>query len=93
LCSPGCTGTSSVVQAGLELRDPPASAFQELALKVGYITTAGQATVPNVSKCVNSYSENGIKIPLHQSSLSLFPTSSYLHPPIVYFGSMQISLI
>ena len=26
LCSPGCPGTHSVDQAGLELRDPPASA-------------------------------------------------------------------
>jgi hypothetical protein len=26
LCSPGCPGTHSVVQAGLELRNPPASA-------------------------------------------------------------------
>jgi len=27
LCSPGCSGTYSVDQAGLKLRDPPASAF------------------------------------------------------------------
>jgi hypothetical protein len=27
LCSPGCPGTHSVDQAGLELRDLPASAF------------------------------------------------------------------
>jgi hypothetical protein len=26
LCSPGCSGTHSVDQADLELRDPPASA-------------------------------------------------------------------
>jgi hypothetical protein len=26
LCSPGCPGTYSVDQAGLEIRDPPASA-------------------------------------------------------------------
>jgi hypothetical protein len=30
LCSPGCPGTHSVDQAGLELRNPPASASQEL---------------------------------------------------------------
>jgi hypothetical protein len=28
LCSPGCPGTHSVDQAGLELRNPPASASQ-----------------------------------------------------------------
>ena len=34
LCSPGCPGAHSVDQAGLDLRDPPASAFQVLGLKV-----------------------------------------------------------
>jgi hypothetical protein len=34
LCSPGCPGTQSVDQAGLELRNPPASASQMLGLKV-----------------------------------------------------------
>jgi hypothetical protein len=33
LCSPGCSGTHSVDQAGLELRNPPASASQVLGLK------------------------------------------------------------
>jgi hypothetical protein len=33
LCSPGCTGTHSVDQAGLELRNLPASASQVLGLK------------------------------------------------------------
>jgi hypothetical protein len=33
LCSPGCPGTHSVDQAGLELRNPPASAPQVLGLK------------------------------------------------------------
>ncbi|GAB1295570.1 TBC1 domain family member 15 [Apodemus speciosus] len=35
LCSPGCPGTHSVDQAGLELRNPPASASQVLGLKYG----------------------------------------------------------
>jgi hypothetical protein len=39
LCSPGCLGTHSVDQAGLELRNPPASASQVLGLKA-CITTA-----------------------------------------------------
>jgi hypothetical protein len=34
LCSPGCPGTHSVDQAGLKLRDLPASASQVLGLKV-----------------------------------------------------------
>jgi hypothetical protein len=34
LCNSGCLGTHSVDQAGLELRDPPASASQVLGLKV-----------------------------------------------------------
>jgi hypothetical protein len=33
LCSPGCPGTNSVDQAGLELRSPPASASRVLGLK------------------------------------------------------------
>jgi hypothetical protein len=33
LCSPGCPGTHSVDQAGLELRNPPASASRVLGSK------------------------------------------------------------
>jgi hypothetical protein len=33
LCSPGCSGTHPVDQAGLELRNSPASASQLLGLK------------------------------------------------------------
>jgi hypothetical protein len=33
-CSPGCPGTHSVDQAGLKLRNSPASASQVLGLKV-----------------------------------------------------------
>jgi hypothetical protein len=39
LYSPGCPGTHSVDQAGLELRNPPVSASQVLGLKA-YNTTA-----------------------------------------------------
>jgi hypothetical protein len=35
LCNPGCPGTHFVDQAGLELRNPPASASQVLGLKCG----------------------------------------------------------
>jgi hypothetical protein len=40
LCSPGCPGTHSIDQAGLELRNLPASASQVLGLKV--CTTTAQ---------------------------------------------------
>jgi hypothetical protein len=40
LCSPGCPGTHSVDQAGLELRNPPAPASQVLGLKACTITAS-----------------------------------------------------
>jgi hypothetical protein len=40
LCSPGCSGTHFVDQAGLELRNPPASVSQVLGLKA-WATTPG----------------------------------------------------
>ncbi|EDL29934.1 mCG148039 [Mus musculus] len=39
LCSPGCPGTHFVDQAGLELRNPPASDSQVLGLKTCATTT------------------------------------------------------
>jgi hypothetical protein len=47
LCSPGCPGTNSVDQAGLELRNPPASASQVLGLKA-CATMPGQSYFFNV---------------------------------------------
>jgi hypothetical protein len=44
LCSPGCPGTYSVDQAGLKLRNLPASASQVLGLKA-CATTPGSVTV------------------------------------------------
>jgi hypothetical protein len=41
LCSPGCPGTHFVDQAGLELRNPPASASRVLGLKA-CATTPGR---------------------------------------------------
>ena len=41
LCSSGCPGTHSVDQAGLKLRNPPASVSQVLVLKA-CVTTARQ---------------------------------------------------
>ena len=42
LCSPGCSGTHSVDHAGLELRNPPASASQMLGLKACVCVTTVQ---------------------------------------------------
>jgi hypothetical protein len=44
LYSPGCPGNHSVDQAGLELRNPPASASQVLGLKT-CTTTAWQIEI------------------------------------------------
>ena len=44
LYRPGCPGTHSVDQGGLELRNPPASASQVLGLKV-YVTTPSYLVV------------------------------------------------
>jgi hypothetical protein len=44
LCSPGCPGTHSVDQAGLKLRNLPASASQVLGLKA-CTTTPGWASL------------------------------------------------
>jgi hypothetical protein len=46
LCSPGCPGTHSVDQAGLELRNLPASASRVLGLKA-CATTPGQMDLPD----------------------------------------------
>ena len=44
LCSPGYPGALSVDQAGLELRNPPASASQVLGLKVSGTTLGSVVT-------------------------------------------------
>jgi hypothetical protein len=49
VCSPGCPGTHSVDQAGLKLRNPPASASQVLGLKA-CATTPGYGFQYFVSK-------------------------------------------
>jgi hypothetical protein len=47
--SPGCPGTHFVDQAGLELRNPPASASRVLGLKV-CTTTPGETVIVNLQK-------------------------------------------
>jgi hypothetical protein len=45
LYSPGCPGTHSVDQAGLELRNPPASASQVLGIKACATTARPKSTL------------------------------------------------
>ncbi|GAB1301922.1 Rotatin [Apodemus speciosus] len=49
LCSPGCPGTHSAVQAGLELRNPPASASQVLGLQACTTTARPKVAASVVS--------------------------------------------
>jgi hypothetical protein len=44
LCSPGCPGTHFVDQAGLQLRNPPASASRMLGLKACATTARLKST-------------------------------------------------
>jgi hypothetical protein len=53
LYSPGCPGTHFVDQAGLELRNPPASASQVLGLKA-CATMPGQLDLFNKDEIGNS---------------------------------------
>ena len=60
LCSPGCPGTHFVDQAGLELRNPPASASRVLGLKA-CATTPGYNSehfeeVNRLPRCLTSKS-------------------------------------
>ena len=48
LCTSGCPGTHSVYQAGLELRDPIASASQVLILKMYTITPGSTSNLNNI---------------------------------------------
>jgi hypothetical protein len=51
LCSPGCPGIHSVDQAGLELRNLPASASQVLGLNA-CATTPGKIVIFNFKKFI-----------------------------------------
>ncbi|GAB1295177.1 Nucleolar RNA helicase 2 [Apodemus speciosus] len=74
LCSPGCPGTHSVDQAGLELRNPPASASQVLGLKVcaAAATAAGQ-DLP--LRCKNKGTPGEIPVEQKEGAFSNFPIS------------------
>jgi hypothetical protein len=66
LCSPGCPGTHSVNQAGLELRNPPASASQVLGLKACGTTARLKAYfyVYEYTAAVSRHTRRGHRIPL-----------------------------
>jgi hypothetical protein len=53
LCSPGCPGTHFVDQAGLEFRNPPASASQVLRLKV--CATTARLCIKNFTSPVYNF--------------------------------------
>jgi hypothetical protein len=59
LCSPGCLGTHSVDQVGLEPRDSPASASQVLELKECATTACPEAVKYNFSTMINMQSSTG----------------------------------
>jgi hypothetical protein len=59
LCIPGCPGTHFVDQAGLELRNPPASASQVLGLKAcattpGFLISLNCTSVLHIFSGLNS---------------------------------------
>jgi hypothetical protein len=61
LCSPVCPGTHFVDQAGLKLRNPPASASRVLGLKT-------RTTTPGLMLCLNSapkVSNPDLRVPAH----------------------------
>jgi hypothetical protein len=70
LCSPGCPGTHSVDQAGLELRNSPASASQALGLKantasgliLSFTVVANRAGIGKSDKAWFSHNQNLILI-------------------------------
>jgi len=84
LCSPGCPGTHSVDQAGLELRNPPASACRVLGLKAC-------ATTPGLICFIISQYHPHIQHVLVKSASCSFPCSApfsltpHFLPSHVYF--------
>jgi hypothetical protein len=53
LCSPGCPRTHSVDQAGLELRNPPASASRVLGLKACATTPGDLFLIHSILKMIS----------------------------------------
>ena len=60
LCGPSCSGTHSVVQAGLKLRNPPASASRVLGLKA-CATTPSEKTILNNERTAGGITIHDLK--------------------------------
>jgi hypothetical protein len=60
LCGPGCPGTHFVDQAGLELRNLPASASRVLGLKACAPTPSSILRIFNRIICIQNYSLSNI---------------------------------
>ena len=71
LCCPGCPGTHSVEQAGLELKDVPASAFQVLGLKA-------RATIACPLCLQEVFGDLGLSLVFVLVILLQYPTSNFL---------------
>jgi hypothetical protein len=67
MCSPGCPGTHSVDQAGLEFRNLPASASQVLGLKA----------------CATSTQQIFSLFTFQMLSFPSFPSENPLSPPLI----------
>jgi hypothetical protein len=73
LCNPGCPGTHSVDEPGLELRNPPASVSQVIGLKVS--TTTAWQHLPLISDSQHNFK------PVFVSSIYFI----YIHTSVLYF--------
>jgi hypothetical protein len=72
LCSPGCPGIHCVDHAGLELRNPPASASQVLRLKAYAATAQLSFLVLKIKNNKNLKSRSGIRSQLlHKGELEM----------------------
>jgi hypothetical protein len=79
LCNPGCPGTHSVDQAGLELRNPPASVSQVLGLKA-CATTARRVLMSFWHKIFLFKPALSSDLPLQVFSILKPPSSSLPYP-------------
>jgi hypothetical protein len=87
LCSPGCPGTHSVDQAGLELRNPPASASRVLGLKA-CATTPGSACRILWRSSIGVPSFQMTQVGTELSSAAPFVSGSPSFPPNTKIASL-----
>jgi hypothetical protein len=86
LYSFGCPGTHSVDQAGLELRNPPASASQVLGLGMGdkiRVTTKGWAKMCiSEHTCIHLLTRGWVQFPVLTSASSQLPVTPVPEDPM-----------